>query len=128
MKTILVVSICFIVGILYACQKSPDIQSLSPDKFEELITDDKVQLVDVRTAAEYSEGHLPGALNINIMDDHFENAAQQLLSKDAPVAVYCKSGRRSKKAAQELIKAGYQVYDLDNGIQGWKKADKTIVK
>ena len=93
-----------------------------------MITDDKVQLVDVRTAAEYSEGHLPGALNINVMDDHFENAAQQLLSKDAPVAVYCKSGRRSKKAAQELIKAGYQVYDLDNGIQGWRKADKTIVK
>lgn len=128
MKTILVISICFVAGLLYACHKSPDIQSIPADKFAELITDSHVQLVDVRTAAEYSEGHLPGAININVIDAHFDKAAQQLLSANAPVAVYCKSGRRSKKAAQLLIKAGFQVYDLDKGIQGWEKAGKEVVK
>ena len=128
MKTILLIIVCLGIGILYACQKSPEVPSLSADKFEELITDDRVQLVDVRTVAEYSGGHLPRAININIMDERFHEAAYQLLSTDVPVAVYCKSGRRSKRAAQELLKAGYQVYNLDKDIQGWKEAGKSVVK
>jgi len=128
MKTILLIFVCLTICFLYACRKSPEVLSLPADKFEELITDERIQLIDVRTVAEYSEGHLPGAININIMDEQFNKVAYQLLSADVPVAVYCKSGRRSKKAAQELLKAGYQVYDLDKGIQGWKKAGKSIVK
>ncbi len=128
MKTLLFISTCYLFGILCACQDSQPVQSLSADKFEELINDYSIQRVDVRTAAEYSEGHISGAININVMDEHFEQIAEELLSKEAPVAVYCKSGRRSKMAAQKLIKAGYEVYDLDEGIQGWKKAGKEIVK
>lgn len=128
-KTLLLIGICLVASIFYACQKTSDIQSLSPDKFEELTKDRRVQLVDVRTMAEFTEGHLAGAININVMaDDQFSKAVQQLLSKEAPVAVYCKGGRRSKKAAKELIKAGFQVYDLDGGIEEWKEAGKTIVK
>ncbi len=128
MKTILFISICLFASIFYACKKSPEIHSLSTEKFGELITDNNVQLVDVRTAAEYAEGHLPGAININVLDEHFDKVAQQLLTADAPVAVYCKSGRRSKKAAQQLTQSGYQVYDLDKGIQGWEKAGKEIIQ
>lgn len=128
MKTILLLCICLFSILFYACKKSPTIPSLSADKFEELIADDQVQLVDVRTVAEYSEGHLSGAINLNVMDERFDKAARQLLTADQPVAVYCKSGRRSKKAAQALIKAGYRVYDLDKGIQGWEKAGKPITK
>ena len=79
----------------------------------------KIQLVDVRTVAEYSEGHIPGSLNINVMDENFAAAVDELLQKDQPVAVYCKSGRRSRNAAKLLVKKGFKVYNLDKGILNW---------
>ena len=69
--------------------------------FEQLIKDNKIQLVDVRTVAEYSEGHIPGSLNINVMDENFAAAVDELLQKDQPVAVYCKSGRRNPAVAEQ---------------------------
>ena len=84
-----------------------------------LIKDNKIQLVDVRTVAEYSEGHIPGSLNINVMDENFAAAVDELLQKDQPVAVYCKSGRRSRNAAKLLVKKGFKVYNLDKGILNW---------
>ena len=87
--------------------------------FEQLIKDNKIQLVDVRTVAEYSEGHIPGSLNINVMDENFAAAVDELLQKDQPVAVYCKSGRRSRNAAKLLVKKGFKVYNLDKGILNW---------
>ena len=69
--------------------------------------------------AEYSEGHIPGSLNINVMDENFAAAVDELLQKDQPVAVYCKSGRRSRNAAKLLVKKGFKVYNLDKGILNW---------
>lgn len=48
--------------------------------------------------------------------------------KDKPVAVYCRSGKRSKKAAAILSKKGYIIYDLDKGFIGWEEADKEVEK
>ena len=50
------------------------------------------------------------------------------LTKEAPVAVYCKSGRRSRKAANILTELGFNVYNLDKGIEDWKKNKKNIEK
>ena len=47
---------------------------------------------------------------------------------DKPVAVYCRSGKRSKKAAAILSKKGYIIYDLDKGFIGWEEADKEVEK
>ena len=62
--------------------------------------------IDVRTSAEYETGHLPGALNIG-----FEQIGARIstiaVAKDAPIIVYCKSGRRSGFAKQTLEKLGY---------------------
>jgi rhodanese-related sulfurtransferase len=49
------------------------------------------------------------------------------LKKDVPVAVYCKSGRRSRNAAEILVKQGYKVYNLDSGIAGWIADNKPVV-
>ena len=54
--------------------------------------------------------------------------ADSTLQKEKPVALYCRSGKRSKKAATILSAKGYVVYDLDEGFEGWKKAGKETEK
>lgn len=60
------------------------------------------------------------------MDDSFATMADSLLQKDRPVAVYCRSGKRSKKAAAILGAKGYKVFDLDKGFNAWQEAGKKI--
>ena len=98
-------------------------------EFERLIADTaRVQVVDVRTHQEYDEGHINNAILINVQDSTFLTKAEELLIKDKTVAVYCRSGRRSANAARALVKAGYQVINLDGGILEWQKREKAVVK
>ena len=75
-------------------------------------------LVDVRTAEEFSQGRIAGA--ILIPDNEIKSrAAAELPDKNAVILVYCRSGRRSANAARELISMGYKnVYDF-GGIADW---------
>lgn len=124
MKT-LFAGICLVFTALFSCQqKESSFKSVSVDEFAALIANPEVQLLDVRTVAEYSEGHIPGSININVLDDAFETVADSTLQKDNPVAVYCRSGKRSKKAASILSKKGYTIYDLDKGFMGWEEAGR----
>ena len=59
---------------------------------------------------------------------NMQATADELLDKTQPVAVYCKSGRRSRNAAQLLVKKGYTVYNLDKGILSWIELGKDIEK
>ena len=87
--------------------------------FEKAIQDTTVQILDVRTAEEYLEGHLEKASFLDLSDTNFTLKAGEMLDKDKKVAVYCRTGRRSKKAAQRLLDLGYEVLELDTGITGW---------
>ena len=118
----------FSLGLWACTSKEEKFKNLSCDKFEELIQDTTIQLVDVRTVAEYSDGHIPSSININVLDENFAADAEEILQKEQPVAVYCKSGRRSRNAAKILVEKGYKVYNLDNGIQGWQELGKEIEK
>ena len=122
--------VCVFLFGLMACSSKPKdkFTNLSADEFEKLIENDDVQRLDVRTVAEYSEGHIPGSININIFDDKFSAAVDEILDKSRPVAVYCKSGRRSRNAARLLVKKGYTVYNLDKGILNWIDLGKDIEK
>ncbi len=113
---------------LSACtQKNKEnFKNLSSDDFEQLIQDENVQVVDVRTVAEYSQGHLPNSLNINVLDETFSASVDEQLDIKRPVAVYCRSGKRSRNAAKILEKKGYTVYNLDKGFEDWKKNNKEI--
>lgn len=97
-------------------------------EFASLIQDESVQRLDVRTMAEYSEGHIPGTININVLDDSFAAMADSTLQKDKPVALYCRSGKRSKKAAVILSEKGYKVYELDKGFNAWQEAGEKVEK
>lgn len=120
----------FAFGMWACTSKEEKFKNLSSKQFEELIKDPNVQLLDVRTVAEYSEGHIPNSLNINVKDEEgFPLAVDELLDKDKAVAVYCRSGRRSRLAADLLLKKGFKkVYNLDKGILNWIEEGREIVQ
>ena len=114
---------------LWACTSKQKVEykNLTSAQFEELIKNPNVQLVDVRTLAEHMEGHIPGSLNINVKDEEgFPAAVDDLLDKGREVAVYCRSGRRSRTAADLLVKKGFKVYNLDKGILNWIEEGREI--
>lgn len=105
---------------LCCCVQKRKFESYQPAAFEQLLKEDKsMQLVDVRRPDEFAAGHIDKALLINVQDSTFIDKAGSLLDKSKPVAVYCRSGKRSKDAANKLVKEGYTVYELDSGYLGW---------
>ena len=132
-KTIyLIFFVCaFSLGV-WACasgNKKAEYKNLTSAQFEELIKNPNVQLVDVRTLAEHTEVRIPGGLNINVKDEvGFPAAVDSLLNKGQDVAVYCRSGRRSRTAAEILVKKGFKVYNLDKGILNWIEEGREIEK
>ena len=118
-----------VIGLMACTPKAQDkFKNLTAEEFEDYLQKDSVQLVDVRTVAEYSDGHIPGSININVLDEQFAANADELLDKNQSVAVYCKSGRRSRNAARILVKKGFHVVNLDKGFENWKELDKAIEK
>jgi len=105
------------------CSLKQEFISYTPAEFEKFIQEDKsVQLVDVRRSDEFEAGHIENALLINVLDSlTFMDKANAMLDKSRPVAVYCRSGKRSKDAARKLSRKGYKVFDLDSGYLGWIK-------
>lgn len=103
------------------CNGNDNIVSVSAPEFNKEIKADTVQLLDVRTPGEYAEGHIEGALNIDVHSDDFRRMAEKELSKDSTVLVYCRSGRRSMDAAEILVLLGYKVVNLKGGIIEWKE-------
>ena len=98
-------------------------------EFEKFIADSTVVLLDVRTVAEHAEGFIPGThFNIDVLEDSYTKIATETLPKDKPVALYCRSGNRSKNAARILAEKGYQVVELGTGFRGWVAAGKKTAK
>lgn len=75
-------------------------------------------ILDVRSQEEYDEGHIPGA--ILIPNTEIEERAEEVLTdKDQLILVYCRSGRRSKMAAEILAELGYTNIREFGGIIDW---------
>ncbi|MBQ5711600.1 MAG: rhodanese-like domain-containing protein [Oscillospiraceae bacterium] len=75
-------------------------------------------ILDTRTEAEYDEGHIPGAIVIP-HDEIADRAEEELPDKDRSILVYCRSGRRSKLAAEALVELGYTNIKEFGGIIDW---------
>lgn len=97
--------------------------NLDVEAFAAFVADPQVQLLDVRTEAEYAEGHIDGAALADVKRDDFLAVAEVRLVKERPVAVYCRSGKRSAKAAEQLSAEGYRVTNLKGGITAWTSKD-----
>ena len=75
-------------------------------------------ILDVRTAQEYSEKHIPGAINIANESIGTEDIPE-LPDKDQLILIYCRSGNRSKQASEKLVKLGYTNIVEIGGINSW---------
>ena len=104
-----------------------DFKIVDANEFARYIQDNDVTVLDVRTPEEHSEGFIPGTdFNIDVLQVSYTKIATEKLPKDKPVALYCRSGNRSKKAAKILADKGYEVLELGTGFRGWVSAGKKV--
>ncbi len=114
--------------LLFACNSigQPG-KELEASAFEKAISGNSIQLLDVRTAAEYRSGHIKNSLQADWSDKHQFMDRTQYLDKNNPVYVYCLSGGRSSAAAEWFRKQGYKnVFELRGGIANWKVRGKPV--
>lgn len=84
-------------------------------------------IIDVRTPAEFAEGHLKDANNVDVASEDFEEIIAPLEVDDFYV-VYCRTGSRSTKAVEKMEKMGFKnIIHMKDGIEGWQKAQLPIM-
>lgn len=99
-------------------QELVTVSKITSEEAKEEMNNRDVVILDVRTEEEYNSGHIENSMLIPI--DDLENKAEEVLkNKNQKILVYCRSGNRSEKAADLLVKMGYtNVYDF-GGIKDW---------
>jgi rhodanese-related sulfurtransferase len=114
------------LGLTTACGQQ-NFENTDVQGFAELVADTNVVVLDVRTVAEFTEGHIDGAILIDQGQSDFVEKAKATLPIDKKISVYCRSGRRSANAAGKLADIGYKCVNLKGGIIAWKDAGKPVV-
>ena len=115
------------LGIASACGQD-NFENTDVQGFSELVADSNVVVVDVRTVAEFSEGHIERAILIDQGQSDFVEKAKSTLPIEKSIAVYCRSRRRSANAAGKLADVGYKCVNLKGGIVAWKEAGMPVTK
>ena len=123
--SVILILIITCAAILYGCTSGGEnemensYEQITPAEAKEIMdTQDGYIILDVRTQEEYDEAHIDGA--ILIPDYEITDRAESVLKdKDQLILVYCRSGRRSKLAASELVKLGYTNIKEFGGIIDW---------
>lgn len=123
MKKLLILALSlFLAGcmVIKTSETSSSYKTISSKEAQQMIEDNKDALIlDVRTAAEYESGHIPNAVNLS-NEDIQAGKVDSLKDKSQLIMVYCRSGNRSRQAAQKLAELGYtNVVDF-GGIQSWQ--------
>jgi len=91
---------------------------ISAEEAYEMMASQEVVVVDVRTREEHESGHIENAVLVP-NESIGSEMPEALPDKEATLLIYCRSGRRSKEAAQKLLSLGYQnVYDF-GGVIDW---------
>lgn len=102
------------------------IKQISVEQAKQATDGKNVQFIDVRSAAEYEDGHAPKTINLPL-DSLEQNLAK--LDKSKPVYVICQTGRRSQKGAEILEKNGFKdLYNIEGGTSAWKSAGFAVEK
>ena len=95
--------------------------TVTPEEAAVKMKKKRTVVLDVRTKEEYAQGHLPNAVNIDVLDS--VNFVQQIqtLNKRKKYVVYCRSGKRSVKASELLTGSQFKhIYNMEGGILAWK--------
>lgn len=121
----LFILIAFVFMLLPACgqtienkQEAVYVNITAEEAKKIMDTETDYVILDVRTQEEYDQGHIPGAINIA---NEFIGTDEipELPNKDRLIMVYCRSGNRSKQAAQKLVDLGYTNIVEFGGILDW---------
>lgn len=112
-------TLLFLASVTGSCQQ-PDTNAIDNQAFKQAMALKNAVVLDVRTPEEFSEGHIPGAKNMDVLQD--EQFRKQILAlpKDKTYLVYCRSGKRSFTALQLMKENGFaDVKHLRTGMLGW---------
>ncbi len=105
-----------LVGLAGCSSDTAAVTDIGAAELIEVVGEPETVIIDVRTPVEYAEGHVPGALNIDIASPTF-NDEIAALPTDQTYVVYCRSGNRSAQAATIMADAGFSdVYNVDAGL------------
>jgi len=102
------------------------VHRVNVEEFAAQLNQTNVVILDVRTATEFSSGHIKGATNINYFSSDFESALAKL-DKSKTYLVYCAGGGRSAMACKKMHDLQFpRLFDLAPGFSGWKRAKKPV--
>jgi phage shock protein E len=106
----------------------PGVKNASVEEFDKLRAEKNAVVLDVRTEKEFKEGHIPGAVNLDVTAPDFAKKVAAL-DKDKTYLVHCASGRRSLKACSVMKDASFKtLVNLEDGFNAWSKAGKPVEK
>lgn len=109
-----------LVMLLCACTHSTSYQQISQQEAKAIMASKKNYVIlDVRTPTEYATGHIPGAFNIP-NEEIGEEPLTALPDLHQLILIYCRSGNRSKQAAEKMSRAGYDHIMEFGGINTWE--------
>ena len=114
------------LGLTTACGQG-NYENTDVEGFAAMMADSNVVVLDVRTVAEFNEGHIQGAILIDQGQSDFVEKVKATLPIDKKIAIYCRSGRRSANAAGKLADVGYKCVNLKGGIIAWKEAEMPVM-
>tara|TARA_B100000700_G_scaffold215338_1_gene236655 strand:+ start:60 stop:455 length:396 start_codon:yes stop_codon:yes gene_type:complete len=115
--------------LIFSCNliNNDEINEIDSDELTEFLQINDAILVDVRRDDEYINGHIENSINIDYMSDKFV-AKTEMLDKNMPIILYCRSGRRSYLSAVKLSENGFkEVYNLKGGILSWIEIGNSVV-
>jgi rhodanese-related sulfurtransferase len=105
------------------------LQTVSPVQFSRRLSACHPVILDVRTSAEFSSGHLTGATNADFNQSAQFSLYLDSLNKSASYFIYCRTGKRSAQAMQLMADKGFtNVTNLDGGITAWSAAGLLVAK
>ena len=124
-KRFFYIVLCFILFSCAGKTVKSTITFLSPEEYAKALEEDSTAfLIDVRTPEEYAQGHIEGAVLMNVMDEDKFAYGIDSLSSEHTYYIYCRSGRRSQSAALQMAQKGLKVIDLQGGYNAWQEAEK----
>ena len=101
---------------------------IDPERAADLVGNGKVTVIDIRTPAEFSQGHLAGATNINFMARDFADRVS-LLDPGKTYLLHCATGRRSTRSLAVFKKLNFKsVFHMDGGIKAWKSEGQPVLE
>jgi len=121
------IALALVVSVAACSSASAATEDVNVEEFASVIEGPGIVILDVRTPEEFAQGHIAGSININVESPDFTSKVEQL-DKSQTYAVYCRSGRRSGVATQQMESLGFtSLYNMNGGVIDWAGAGFELV-